>query len=522
MTYMASSQMFRHIGTSARTASFSRSAAILGVTLFMAATTPVVHAEERGVLSVALESELRGFDAAEGGALDPAGEIVMRAVQEPLLSYSYETREFGPLLATDWTPNADETVWTFKLREGVKFHDGSDFTARDVAAHYSRILDPETNITSRSSLGNLTEVIALDDSTVEFHLARPWNAFLMMMSSTQMSGPIPSADQVADGLQNRQPVGTGPFRLVDWVSGDRIELEKFTEYWDAESISLDGVVFRVLPDTQTRYASLLAGDVDVIWTDRGQTINEALKNENLASYVVDGAGAETILLNTRKPPLDDQRVRAAIAHAWNQPALVKVSWQDTRPVVSHPLGGEVDCGLANYRDYDPEKAKALLADYGEPVELTMHHTATARGKELGSLMQQMLGQVGITMSLQPIDQSTLMRNAYTGNFDILGWRFPDASDMSPQLFSTIYSQSSSNLPGHDSAELDALAIKMRDATDAGESIDLQCQVAAAINENASILYRGGGRYHVFTSKEVNNVSLPYRGILDVRNIKLDR
>ncbi|ASM74983.1 MULTISPECIES: ABC transporter substrate-binding protein [Roseobacteraceae] len=522
MTYMALSQVFRRVGLSVRATVLRRSAAALGVAFCVTAMVPAASADDTNVLSVALESELRGFDAAEGGALDPAGEIVMRAVQEPLLSYSYETREFGPLLATEWVPNADETVWTFKLRKGVKFHDGSDFTADDVAAHYTRVLDPANNISSRSTLGNLTQVVAIDDTTVEFRLARPWSAFLMMMASTQISGPIPSAQQVAKGLQNRQPVGTGPFRLVDWVSGDRIVLEKFPDHWDAENTSLDGVIFRVLPDTQTRYASLLSGDVDVIWTDRGQTINEALKNQDLVSYVVDGAGAETILLNTRKPPLDDPRVRAAIAHAWNQPALVKISWQDTRPVVSHPLGGGVDCGPINYREYDPEKSKALLADYGQPVELTMHHTATARGKELGSLMQQMLGQVGIKMSLQPIDQSTLMRNAYTGNFDILGWRFPDASDMSPQLFSTVYSQSSSNLPGHNSAEMDALVVKMRDATSADQSIDLQCQVAAAINENASILYRGGGRYHVFTSKQVTNVPRPYRGILDVRHIKLDR
>lgn len=467
-----------------------------------------------------LESELRGFDTVHGGSLDPAGEITMRAIQEPLLRYNYEKGEPEPLLAVSWEISDDQTVWTFKLRKDVKFHDGSDFTATDVAHHFNRALDPAQKAAARATISVISRVVEVDPHTVEFHLKHPWPSLPLVLANTGMSGPIPSHKAVDSGEQNRNPVGTGPFRMARWSSGDRIVAERFADYWAADEISLDEVVFRFLPDTQTRFASLKSGEIDVIWTDRGQTIHEAEKDPKLNAYVVDGAGAETIVLNARKAPLDDKRVRAAVAHAWNQVALVQVSWQNTRPVVSHPLGQSVDCGPDNYRQFDPAKAKALMAEYGQQISLTFVHTATARGRELGELMQQMLKQVGIRVVLEPVDQSTLMRRYYTHDYDIVGWRFPDSADMAPQLFSAVHSSSETNQSGVSTAEMDDVAEKMRLAATREESVKYQCEVISHMNEEVAVIYRGGGRYHVFTNQRVQNLPKPWRGIIDVTRVSL--
>lgn len=473
-----------------------------------------------GSLSVGLESELRGFDTVHGGALDPAGEITMRAIQEPLLRYNYEKGEPEPLLAVSWEISDDQTVWTFRLREGVKFHNGEDFTATDVAHHFNRALDPQQKSSSRATLSVITKVVEVDPQTVEFHLKHPWPSLPLVLANTGMSGPIPSHKAVDSGEQNRNPVGTGPFRMARWSSGDRIVAERFPDYWAADEISLDAVIFRFLPDTQTRFASLKSGEIDVIWTDRGQTIHEAEKDSKLKAYVVDGAGAETIVLNARKAPLDDKRVRAAVAHAWNQAALVQVSWQNTRPVVSHPLGQNVDCGPDNYRQFDPAKAKALMTEYGQEISLNFVHTATARGRELGELMQQMLKQVGIQVVLEPVDQSTLMRRYYTHDYDIMGWRFPDSADMAPQLFSAVHSSSDTNQSGVSTPEMDDAAEKMRLAATREESLKYQCEVISHMNEEVAVMYRGGGRYHVFTNQRVENLPKPWRGIIDVTRVTL--
>jgi len=338
---------------------------VLGA-LVMAGTA--VHAQEAkkgGTLNVAIETDVRGFDTVDGGVLGQTGEIVMRTMVEPLLGWNTQTNEPEPKLATEWSASDDQKVWTFKLLEGVKFQDGTDFDAEDVAAHYNRILDPANKSSSRSFISSIEKVVAVDPLTVEFHLAHPWMALLPYLATTSMSGPIPPSEHVASGEMNRKPVGTGPFKFVEWASGDRIVVEKWDGYRDADEINLDKINFRILPDTQTRYASLLSGEVDVIWTDRGPTITEAQNNPDLVTLTTEGAGAAVNLMNGKKEPLSNPTLRKALAHAWNQDALVKISWQDTRPAVTHPLGQAKDCGEGNYRHFDIAKAKEYVAQYLE-------------------------------------------------------------------------------------------------------------------------------------------------------------
>lgn len=504
--------------TSARIAGFARGTTV-GAALAMTVALPSGAWAETptkgGNLVVALETDVRGFDSVAGGVLGQTGETVMRTIQEPLLDFDPSDGTFHPLLATEWEANEAQTVWTFKLREGVKFHDGSAFDAGDVAAHYNRILDPEMKSRSRSFLTSINEVKAVDDLTVEFHLKHPWQALLPYLATTSMSGPIPPKESVEAGTQNRNPVGTGPFKFVEWASGDRIVVEKFADYRDADEINLDKITFRILPDTQTRYASLKSGEVDVIWTDRGNTIVEAQKEESVVSMFSDGAGASTMLLNTRNAPLDDQRVRSAVAYAMNQDALTKIIWQDTRPVVTHPLGQLKDCGLSGYHEYNPAKAKELIDDYGQPVKIVMIHTTTPRGRELGELMQQMLKQAGIELELQPVDQSTLVKRVFTKDFGISGWRIADGADIGPQLFANVHSKSSYNLTGYSDPDLDALAVKMRTSPDRDERLQLQCDINEAVNKSGSMLYWGGGRYWAFTNKRAKGIPSPYRGVVDV-------
>ena len=491
------------------------------LTVAAVALTAPLSAWAAGELRVGLETDVSGFDAVEGGVLGQTGEIVMRTLQEPLVRYDPDSREYSPLLATEWELDDSGTRWTFRLRGDIRFHDGSPLTAQDVAAHYNRILDPAQKSRSRSFIDAIAGAEAVDATTVVFTLKHPWLGFMPYMATTSMSGPIPSRANVEAGKQNRSPLGSGPFRFVEWTPGDRIVVEKNPDYHDAASVSLDRIVFKVLPDTQTRFAALKSGEVDVIWTDRGQTIRQAEKDGDLVSLQRAGAGAETILLNARSGPLADLRVRQAIAHAFNQPAVVKIIWQDTKPVAVDALGDIADCGDAGYLGYDPAKAKALLADYGQPVSLTMVHTATPRGREIGTLMQQMLKAVGIALELVPVDQTTLITRTFKREFDIVGWRMSDSPDMGPQLYALVRSDSSYNLSGHATPELDEMAQAMRTATTMEERLSLQCAISTEINQAASQLYWGGGRFYAFTSKKVKGVPPPYRGAVDVTRARID-
>ena len=137
-----------------------------------------VARSDGGEAIVAIETGLAGFDAVKNGVLAPHGATVMTAIQEPLLRYNRKTGEFKPLLALSWTASADQKTWTFKLRDGVKHHDGSRFEAADVAHHYNRILDPKNRARSRTFISAIDKVVVVDPLTVAFHLKHPWQALL--------------------------------------------------------------------------------------------------------------------------------------------------------------------------------------------------------------------------------------------------------------------------------------------------------------------------------------------------------
>ena len=501
----------------------SRSVAGLALTAvaLSAGWAQAQEAKKGGTLTVAVETDVRGFDTVEGGVFGQTGEIVARTMMEPLIGWNPETNEPEPLLATEWSASEDQKVWTLKLLEGVKFHDGTDFTSEDVAHHYNRILDPEMKSASRSFIASIDKVVAVDDYTVEFHLKHPWMALLPYLATTSMSGPIRPSEHVEAGKANRDPVGTGPFKFVEWASGDRIIVEKWDGYRDADEINLDKVNFRILPDTQTRYASLKSGAVDVIWTDRGPTILEAQSDPDVTTLTSEGAGAAVNLLNGKKEPLSNATLRKALTHAWNQDALVKISWQNTRPAVTHPLGPVKDCGDAGYLHFDIAKAKELVAQYleetgqSEVPEIVMIHTTTPRGRELGEIYQQTAKAAGINLTLQPVDQSTLVKRVFTGDFDISGWRIADGADMGPQLYAYAVPGSSYNLTGFDNPDLTQLAEDMRVATTMEDRLEKQCQMVELMNQDGSIQYRGGGRYHAFTAERVKGIPAPYRGVVDV-------
>ncbi len=492
--------------------------------------SPALQAQEvkkGGTITVGAETDARGFDAVEGGVLGSGGEGIMRNVAEPLLGWNPETNTPEPLLATEWSSSDDLLEWTFKLRKGVKFHDGSDFTATDVAHHYNRILDPANKSRSRTFIASIDHVEEVDPHTVKFVMKHPWMALLPYLATTSMSGPIPSHKNVEAGLQNRSPIGTGPFKFADWQSGDRIVFEKFDDYWAADEINLDKIVYRILPDTQTRYASLQSGEVDVIWTDRGPTIVDAEKNPKIVTLKSEGAGASINLLNGKKEPLNNPLLRKALTHAWNQDALVKISWQNTKPSVTHPLGGAKDCGEANYRHFDVAKAKDYVAQYlketgkTELPPIVMIHTSTPRGRELGEVYQQTAKAAGIKIELQPVDQSTLVKRVFTNDFDISGWRIADGADMGPQLYAYVSEGSSYNLTGFKDPELYQMAKDMRVATTMEKRLDLQCQIVAKMNDDGAIQYRGGGRYHAFTTPSIKGVPAPYRGVINVTRAWID-
>ncbi len=500
--------------------SFVCSFFLFAIVVAAAAPPPQLFAEtpkQGGSLTVGVELGFRGFDALQVPVFLLSEAMAIGVVMERLFDIDKE-RNLIPVLGLSATPSADGKTWTIKLRKGVTFHDGTPFNADAVIHHWSRLLDPKNMWRGRRLIKPLKSVEKVDEFTVRAHLEHAWVPFKGLLANLRIPASyIPSPKAVDAGLHNRAPVGTGPFMFKSLEKGDRLVAIRNPNYWQKGKPYLDEIVFRSIPDHQSRFASLKTGELDLIWTDRGSHIHKARKDSSLQTYESEAGGAEIIVLNTSRPPLDDLRVRQALAHANNQALHVKLVYQDTIPVVSHPFGHYFQCDDTGYREYDPEKAKALLAEYGKPVEVELVHTNTPRGRQTGEIMQQLFKKVGVTLTPAPMDPMGAIIRVFTNNYQMTTWRMRDMPDPGPYLFASYHSSNIgiANFTNYRNAEMDRLLIEQRTSTDRKKREAAFCRIARILNDEAPILFRGGRHFYAFGQPHVKGVPPLKNGLLQV-------
>ena len=286
----------------------------------------------------------------------------------------------------------DFKTWTFKLRPDVKFQDGTPFNAQAVAWNYARQKDPKNHCRCAFYISNINSVEAKDDLTVVFHLRNPsvnLPATLTIPSSNNVV-QSPTAIQAKGDDYNRNPVGTGPFVLKSWTAGDRMVLERNPNYWNKGHPYLDRIVLRPLPDSQSRFASLLSGETDVVWADEYEADNimRARKNPALKVYDYVGSGATVYAFNTKVAPFDDVRVRQALVMALDRKKMSQALTNGLARPATNPYGDGswVKCKDDGALPYDPAKARELIKAYGKPVDFKMLVTATPRGRAVGQVL----------------------------------------------------------------------------------------------------------------------------------------
>jgi 4-phytase/acid phosphatase/peptide/nickel transport system substrate-binding protein len=474
-----------------------------------------------GTLTVGMELEFRGFDPLKANYTGIADRSVIMAIEERLFDMDAKGNLL-PELALSAKAAKDGKSWTIALRKGVTFHDGTPFNADAVVGHWQRLLDPNNKFFARTSIETIDAVQKVDDFTVRFTLKHPWAAFKNALTEPQSFGAfIPSPKAIREDTQNRAPVGTGPYMFKEWLPNDRLTVVRNPHYWRKGKAYLDSIVFRPIPDMQARFASLQSGETDVIQTDRGASILQAREDRTLRVYSSDSPGPYNFLFNTSRPPLNDVRVRRALAHAWNQELLLKADYKGTLPVAKDPFSGLIDCGDVAYREYDPAKARKLLAEYGKPVTLEMNHTNTPRGKEAGEIMQRLFKEVGVTLTLTPLAEAQLAKRGISGDYQISGWKMRDFDEMGPLLNSNLHSGSPMNFSKYQSPKMDDLLTTQQMSVDKKVRQKALCGVAKLINEDAVFLYGGGRRFHVIAKAGVRGIDNVRQGVIRVSEAWLD-
>jgi len=493
--------------------------------LLILASGPTAFAAEPiygGTLTVGMESEPRGFDPIKAGWLTSRARSHIMAVEERLFDAD-EKGNMIPELGLSATPSKDGKVWTIKLRQGVSFHDGTPFNADAVVAHWQRILSPENKFRGAATIRVIQSVEKVDDFTIRFLLKHAWAEFIPLLTSqAAIAAYIPSPKAVADGTQHRAPVGTGPFMFKEWLSGDRLVVVKNPNYWRKGRPYLDKIVYRTMPDMLTRYASLQSGEVDIIYTDWGKSITSAKEDPNLQVFASDENGAGIFLFNTSKPPLDDVRVRRALAHAWDQARYIKTLHQDVHPIAHDPYGETLACGDVGYRQPDLEQARKLIKEYGKPVEIEYLHTNTQRGREAGAVIQQMFKDIGVAVNATPLTLGQIIRRVLKNDYQMSGWSLVDSPIIGAVLNLNLHSTSRSNRSHYKNTELDQLLDTQRMSTDPEVRNEALCGIARIINEDVPLLYRLGWRYHLLGKKSVQGITSVRQAVVQVKDTWLQR
>jgi peptide/nickel transport system substrate-binding protein len=434
-------------------------------------------------MAMAQPTEIRIGVALEPPALDPtagAAEaidiVVYQNVFEGLVRID-ETGSVQPGLAESWTISEDGLTYTFKLHDGVTFHDGSAFDAEDVKFSFDRILAADTTNAHPEFYKPITAITVIDPLTVEFKLDQQIGRFLFDLGRGDAVIVAPeSADNNAT-----QPIGTGPFAFLQWDKGSRVILEAYGPYW-GEPAHLTKASYVFIGDTATLANALLAGDID--GTNNFATDALAVFEGNPQFKVLVGTTeGETILsTNNKKPPFDNLKVRQAMAHALDRQAII----DGTTNGYGTPIGAPFAPHNPYYVDltatypHDVAAAKALLAEAGLPdgFSATLKLPPVAYARTSGQIIASQFAEVGIKLELINVEWAQWLEDVYTNkDFDLTIVSHVEPFDIGNYANPDYYF-------GYDNPEFQALIDKLNGTTDEAARKELAIEAQTILAKDA--------------------------------------
>ncbi|MCC8957112.1 ABC transporter substrate-binding protein [Bradyrhizobium sp. Pear77] len=384
-----------------------------------AAPLPSLAQGKKDSVVMGMTLEPPGLDPTNAAAAAIA-EVTLYNVYETLTKIN-EDGSVSPLLAESWQASPDLKTYTFKLRKGVKFHNGEPFDSAAVKFSFDRAAAPTSTNKDRSLYQAFASVTAPDPETIVVALkySEPNLPFLLGQASGSIVEPKSAPTDVT------QPVGTGPYTLGSWAKGSSITLVKWPEYRNAAAIKLAKVTIRFIGDPAAQVAALLSGDVDAFPRVAAARSLAQFKADPRFNVLIGGSRTKTIVgINERKKPLDDVRVRRAILAAIDRKAMIDGAVDG----FGTPIGSFYTPGSLGYVDttginpYDPELAKKLLAEAGvkTPLELSLKLPPPSYARQGGEVLAAQLAKVGIVAKIENVEWAQWLSQVFTGphNYDL--------------------------------------------------------------------------------------------------------
>jgi peptide/nickel transport system substrate-binding protein len=433
-----------------------------------------------------------------------------------------------PLLAESWEVSRDGLTYTFKLKKGVKWHDGKPFTAKDVAFTFYSVLDPKVTTPHRGYFDALVgfpeltnkdnpkkpEELAqkpieiLDDHTIRFRLRYPYGAFLAVLVNPR-AGIVPEHVLKGQDLNttefNRKPIGTGPFKFVEWKRGERIVLEANPDYHGGRP-ALDHLIYRVIPDNVVLLQELRAGGVDFIERPPLTEVGRLKQTAGLKVITADTTSYTYFGFRLDLAPFDDARVRRALYHAIDVPAIVREVLQGYGAISNGqfpPGSWAYDASVKPYA-YDPARAQAILSEAGwkpgpdgilakdgKRLSFSIRHDqADQTVKDTSVIIQEFLKKIGVEAKLEPLDWPTFVKKLFASEYEaiVVGWT--NFHDPDPFAYSIWHSSQwkGRNYAHYKSPRADAALEAARQARDQGERKKHYSEFSKILMEDAPYVF----------------------------------
>ena len=379
------------------------------------------------IITYAQGADPRGLDPAlidDGESSKPICQMY-----EGLLKYGDNNTEVEPCLAESWEVSGDGLTYTFKLRQGVKFHDGTDFNAEAVKYNVDRqtVNKTEDMLYADFVFGDVAECNVIDDYTVEIVLNKVSTPFLNNLAMS-LGAPMvsPTACEANNNNSNEAPCGTGPYKFVRWDKNEAVVMERNEDYWGEKGVAKQ-IVFKTITDNSARVVALTNGEVDIIDGIDANVVDQVTSAGALLN-MAEGMNINYLAYNTQR--ITDPEVRKALSQAVNVPELVASLYRGYASEATSILPTFMPGYSADVKQvsYDPEAAAQTLADKGVTELHMLAYTNprpynTATGQTLAEALQGYYEKVGVTCSIDSYDWTTYKEKVGTGDYDVClyGW-----------------------------------------------------------------------------------------------------
>jgi len=436
--------------------------------------------------------------------------IPLTSVYDTLVYLDPATGQFVPGLAERWEVSDDGRVYTFYLRRGVTFHDGTPFNAEAVRFNLERINSPDlSSQKARFMLGPYERTEVVDDYTVRIVLSEPFAPLLNALSQVYLGMASPTAVETWGSEYQMHQVGTGPFRFVEYVPGDHLLLQRNPDYawgpsvYEHRTARVNEIEFRFFVDPPTRAVALETGEADVMGEIPPQDAARLATHPDFRIEAVAIPGASLMLfMNTNRPPLDDLRVRQALLYGTDRAAIVATIFRDTSPVAYGPLTAVTpgyDPAVQQFYPYDPAQAAALLEEAGwvdsdgdgqrerngEPLVLDMYLMGWGYMPEIGQLVAAQWAELGVGVNSQVVSYPDALSIGAQGSHHLMPFTLSGSDpDILRKFFS---SQATFNWSLVHDAEMDAWLEQAASISDMEERNALYSQVQRRVMEQALVI-----------------------------------